>query len=125
MSTSRELMAVQPSTFDNYGIVLLTTSIVFVVGALIALWLLSKKLPKGGSLGLAAAAYVAGWCAGSAAEESHGRELYAVAGALKMVGFIGIILGVVDLVRNCKSVPGSDASTSDSPPPPDSGNPKV
>ena len=82
----------------NYGFVLLAFAIVFILGGLAVLWLVSKKAPKGTVLAIAAGIYVAGLAIGGI----RVREIVMLAGALKMLGFTGGILGVVDLLRKPK-----------------------
>jgi hypothetical protein len=75
---------------------LLVVAILIVVGGLVALWFISRKVPKGVTLGIAAAIYFVGMTLASV----RVREVVMLAGALKMLGFAGGILGIVDLLRN-------------------------
>ena len=72
---------------------------VFVLIGLVALLLISKKSPKGTILVLA----IGIWMAGSSSGETKIRELLLLAGALKLLGSAGVILGIVDLVRKRKT----------------------
>jgi hypothetical protein len=82
---------------ENYGVILLAFAIVFILGGLVVLWLLSRKAPKGTVLAIAAGIY----CAGLALA-GRVREIVMLSGALKMLGVAGGILGIVDLVRKRK-----------------------
>jgi hypothetical protein len=83
---------------QNYGVILLTFAIVFIVGGLVVLWLISCKAPKGAVLAIAAAIY----CAGLGLAGVRVREVLMFSGALRMLGFAGGILGIVDLIRKRK-----------------------
>ncbi len=83
---------------QNYGVILLTLAIVFIVGGLVVLWLISRKAPKGTVLAIAAVIYFLGLRLASV----RVREVVMLTGALKMLGFAGGILGIVDLVRKRK-----------------------
>ena len=82
----------------NYGTILLVFAIVLILGGLVVLWLVSRRAPKGAVLAIAAAIY----CAGLSLASIRVREIIMLTGALKMLGFAGGILGVVDLVRRRK-----------------------
>lgn len=79
----------------NYGTILLAFAIALILGGLIVLWLVSRSAPRGTVLVIAAAIYFAGM----ALEGIRVREVLMLAGALKMLGFAGGMLGIVDLVR--------------------------
>jgi hypothetical protein len=83
------------SSQQSYGTILLAFAIVFILGGLVVLWLVSKKAPKGTVLAIAAVIY----CAGLALAGIRVREIVLLTGTLKMLGFAGGILGIVDLVR--------------------------
>ena len=82
----------------NYGNFLLAFAIAFVVGGLVLLWVVSRMAPKGTVLAIAVGIYVAGL----ALAGIRIREVVLLTGALKMLGFAGGILGIVDLVRDRK-----------------------
>ncbi len=91
----------------HYGFILLAFAVVLVLGGLAVLWLVSRKVPKGVVLGIAAGIYVAGLSLAGI----RLREIIMLSGALKMLGFTGGILGIVDLVRKRKprsQVPRTD-----------------
>lgn len=90
--------AVPATPAENYGVVLLGCAIVFVLGGLVVLWLISRSAPKGTVLAIAAVIY----CLGLGLASVRVREVMMLAGALKMLGFSGGLLGLVDLVRNRK-----------------------
>ncbi len=83
---------------QNYGIILLAFAIMFVLGGLVVLWLVSRKASKGTVLAIAVGIYVAGLALASI----RVREIMVLSGALKMLGFAGGILGIVDLVGKRK-----------------------
>ena len=70
-------------------------AIVVVVGGLIGLWFISRIAPKGTVLVIA----IGIWVCGALIGDVHIRELLMLAGAMKMLGFAGGILGLVDFFR--------------------------
>ena len=80
---------------DPFGQVFLVVSIVAVVAALVGFWFLSRRGPHGSVLAVAAALYIASY----AFDPGRSRELVGLAGILRITGFVGGILGVIDLVR--------------------------
>jgi hypothetical protein len=82
-----------------YGMVLLGFAIVLIIGGVVALFVISRTVPKGGVLAIAVGIYFAG----AATSNVRLREMMMVSGSLKFLGFVGIILGVVDLVRKRKT----------------------
>jgi len=83
---------------ESYGVILLAFAILFVVGGLVVLWLISSKAPKGTVLAIAAVIY----CLGLSLASVRVREVLMLTGTLKMLGFSGGILGIADLVRKRK-----------------------
>jgi hypothetical protein len=81
---------------SHYGAVLAVMIILFVLGGLLGLWVLSRKAPKGVVLAIA----VGIWLAGAAIGGVRTREARGASGALKLLGFSGAILGIVDVVRS-------------------------
>ncbi len=86
----------------HYGAFLLVIAGAIVIGGLIILWWLSKVSPKGVVL----VAAVCIWVAGNAITGLGDRELLAIGGALKLLGFAGGLLGVVDLLWKRKAASG-------------------
>ncbi len=82
----------------SYSQLLLAFAIVFILGGLVALWLISRSTARGTVLGIAAVIYLFG----VAFAVVRIREVMLLSGALKMLGFAGGILGIVDLVRRRK-----------------------
>ena len=80
---------------DTTGKIFLGITIVSVVCALIGFYVLSKKGPRGSVLGVAAVLYVLG----RSIPAADIRELRLIAGILSFTGFIGGILGLIDLFR--------------------------
>ncbi len=98
---SNWLKSAGPATLadsKDYGLILLAGAIAAVVVGVILLWLVSRWTPKGVLLAIAAGIYSAGWAIGS----TRVQELLMLSGVLKMLGFIGGIMGIVDLCRTRK-----------------------
>lgn len=83
---------------EEYGSVLLVFAIVILVGGVVAFWLIAKRTPKGTVLAIAAAMYVASWVL----SDIRVREVLMLVGLLRMLGFAGGILGIIDLLRKRK-----------------------
>lgn len=98
------------SNSPSYGTILLIVAIVVMVVALVALWFIGRKTPRGTVLAIAACAYVLSY----AIPPSNIRELYMVTGGLRMFGVIAGILGLIDAFR----VRPLDRRPSTSPAPP-------
>lgn len=80
---------------EHYGTILLTVAIVIVVGGLVLLWLVSRSAPRGAVLGIAVTLWMIGFLLG----DVRVREVMLVSGSLKMLGFAGAILGIIDALR--------------------------
>ncbi len=80
---------------ESYGNSLLAFAVVFIVGGLIALYILSRFMPKGTVLVVAAAIYIASWLL----EGTKVREVVMLTGSMRLLGFAGGVLGIVDLLR--------------------------
>ena len=80
---------------ENYGVILFAFATVFVLGGLVALWIISRNAPKGTVLAIAAVIY----CLGLGLASVRVREVVLLTGTFKMIGFAGGILGIMDLVR--------------------------
>ena len=87
----------------NYRLILIGFAIVFVLGGLIVFCFISRKTPHGTVLAIAGGIYMASW----AIDDVKVREVVLLAGAMRMLGFAGGILGVVDLIRR-RRVPQPD-----------------
>lgn len=83
---------------ENYSFILLAFAVVFILGGLVLLWLIFRTAPKVTVLGIAAVIY----CFGLGLAGVRVREIMMLTGALKMLGFAGGLLGIVDLVRKRK-----------------------
>lgn len=99
---SNWIQSVMPSSpvtsSESYGAILLASAIVLLLGGLVVLWFVSRNSPKGIALLLAAGIY----CAGLSLADTRLREVVMLSGSLKMLGTIGVVLGLVDLVRKRK-----------------------
>ncbi len=89
---------------ENYGMVLLCLGIVGVVAGLVILWFVSRISPKGTVLVIAAVLYLVSW----QMDDIRVREIRLLSGTLRMLGFAGGILGVVDLLRKRKPKDASE-----------------
>lgn len=58
-------------------------------------WYLSRVAPKGTVLAVAAGIYVVSWLI----NPGNSRELHGLVGFLRLLGFVGGVLGVIDLVK--------------------------
>lgn len=83
---------------SSYGTILLASAIVFIVGGLVAMYLISKVTPRGTVLFVAIGVFALSWMFQGATT----RELLVLSGATRLLGFVGIALGIVDLVRKRK-----------------------
>ena len=96
---------------DDIGKVYLVLTIAVLLGSFVALWLISKKTPKGTVLGICVLLYILG----SSIDPGKHRELHLLTGLFKMVGFFGGILGLIDLFRN-RGKDSRDGAEPDTPP---------
>jgi hypothetical protein len=80
---------------DATGKVMIGVTILAVVAAIVAFYFISKNGPRGLLLGVAVALYGVSWCI----PPEHSRELHLLIGILRICGFIGGILGLIDLFR--------------------------
>lgn len=80
---------------DQYGTLLLVLALLFDLVCLVFLWLVSRVTPKGTILAIAAGIYLVSFVL----PDFRMRELVMLRGALRMLGFAGGILGLVDLLR--------------------------
>lgn len=88
-----------PAVLDSstyYTYVLMGFAVFFILGGLVALWVISKIAPKGTVLAIAGAIYVASW----GLDNVRIREITLLVGAMRMLGFAGGLLGIIELVRN-------------------------
>ena len=74
---------------------LLAVGVIIVVGGLVVLWLVSKRTPRGTVLAISAGI----WAITFIMPRPASREMLVISGALRLLGFAGGILGVVDLLR--------------------------
>ncbi|WDI40685.1 hypothetical protein [Bremerella sp. P1] len=84
---------------DSYATVLLVMAIVGVVLSLVFLWFASTRTPKGTVLIVAVALYASSW----QFDDVPVREMHLVIGMMRMIGFAGGILGLIDLIRRSKT----------------------
>ena len=80
---------------DQTGQIILVATLVALVLGMVGFWLLSKHGPKGATLGVAAVLYLVSYLIDSGGS----RVLHGAVGIVRMLGFIGGILGVLDLFR--------------------------
>lgn len=99
---SNWLKSLAPASVSNsksYGYALLAVAIVALVLGVLVFWRLSKRAPKGTVLVIAVSIYCFSWLI----DGIYIRELRMLSGMTRMLGFAGIILGFVDLVRQRKA----------------------
>ncbi len=80
---------------DSFGQIFLVVAILAFLTAAAVFWLLSRHGPRGATLGLAFLLYLASCYI----DDGGSRALHGAIGVMRLIGFMGIILGVVDLVR--------------------------
>lgn len=93
--------AAQPgiASSDSYGTILLAVMIGCVLIGLVILWFISRVSPKGTIFLIAVILYLMSWQFG----ELEGREVRMLEGGMRMLGFAGGILGLIDLLRKRRS----------------------
>ena len=84
---------------DEQGNTLVAVGLVIFVAGIVGLLLLPRFTPKGTLLAIAVAIYVASWMI----QPGGDRNLHGLVGLLRVLGFIGGVLGIIDLVRKRKS----------------------
>lgn len=86
------------SSSNNYGALLLAVGSLIILGGLVILFIVSKRVPKGTVLAIAVGVYAASY----QLEGLRIREVVMLKSVLRMLGFAGIILGIIDLRRKSK-----------------------
>ncbi len=94
---------------DTFGSVLVAVGITVVLAAAVGFWLLSRVAPRGTVLVVAIAVYVVA-VVGSVLSAGDSRVLLGITGILKFSGFVGVVLGLVDLFRGRRSRSANRAS---------------
>jgi len=79
---------------DTYSIVLLSLPVLVII---VLLWFTSKKAPKGVTLGIAVVVWII-----AHAIPLQTRELVMICTSMNAAGVIGVILGIIDLLRKRK-----------------------
>lgn len=80
---------------DSVGQTYWVIAVVAVVAAMVGFWYLAKKSPKAVLLVVG----VGLWVLGQAVGAQPIREMKLIGGIFQLSGFIGSILGLIDLVR--------------------------
>src|SRR5213082_402939 len=93
---------------DSFGTVFLVIAVMVIIAASVGFWFLSRVAPKGVVLATGVALYVVGVFL--TFDES--RLMHGVAGLLKFTGFVGVVLGLVDLFRKRGYVQGNGQNMS-------------
>ena len=83
---------------DTPSPIFLFLPIIAILVAIACFWLISKKTPKGVTIGLAVVVLIIG----NTIASQQTRELLMIGGSIKMAGSVGVILGIVDLFRKKK-----------------------
>jgi hypothetical protein len=81
---------------NYYGAILLGTLAAAVAAGLVLLWLVRRHSWRGTVLVLAVLIYAASW----ALAPGETREMRGAVGVLRMLGFLGLLLGLYDLFRH-------------------------
>lgn len=95
---------------DTVGKIYIAITIAAFIGALVGFYFLARKGPRGAVLIVAVALY----CGGMSIPDSNVREVHLLEGILRLTGFVGGILGIIDLLRKRRSpgpTLGQQAST--------------
>jgi hypothetical protein len=87
-----------PQDSNLYKILLFAFAAAVIIGGLIGLWRLSRVAPKGTVL----AAAIGIWVCSFGLEGIRTREAMLLMGSVRLLGFMGGILGIVDLLRRRK-----------------------
>ena len=82
---------------DTYGNVLLGVAGVTFLAGLIGLVWISHRLPRGITLLIAVGIFVAGGLLMQ--QDSNVREVHLLIGTMRFLGFAGMLVGILDLVR--------------------------
>jgi uncharacterized membrane protein YfcA len=80
---------------DATGKLFIGIAIVAVLGAVVGFYILSKLAPRGAVLIAAAVLYFLGM----SIPDNNSRELQLAEGILRLSGFLGGIMGIIDLIR--------------------------
>jgi uncharacterized membrane protein YgcG len=80
---------------DAFGNGLIALLVIGLVVGLVGFWAASRFAPKGTVLAIAASIYIASWLIAP----GDSRALNGVVGFMRLLGFVGGVLGVIDLVR--------------------------
>ena len=95
------IAAIETSTdsdSDNYRTILLGVGIMGILAGLIALWFVSRKTPSGTVLIIAIIIYALSW----RIDDVPVREIRLLSGSMRMLGFLAMVWGVIDVLRGRK-----------------------
>lgn len=84
---------IDPLLADATGTILIAGGLVVLIGGVVGLWFLSRSTPKGTVLAVAAGIYVMSFLIAPGTD----RVLHGLVGVARLLGFIGGVLGIVDL----------------------------
>jgi len=87
------------ATSPNYGTILLLVAIAAIVIAIALMWIISRHAPRGTLLTIAAVLYLASYIL---IPDTRVREMRLLQGTMRLIGFIGIVLGLFDAFRKRK-----------------------
>jgi hypothetical protein len=87
------------ATSPNYGTILLVVAIAAIVIAIALMWIISRHAPRGTLLTIAVIVYIASYILIPA---TRVREMLLLQGTTRLIGFIGIVLGLIDAFRKRK-----------------------
>ncbi len=94
-----------PLLADVTGTILIAVGLVVVLSGVVGLWFVSRSTPKGTVLVIAASIYAMSFLI----PRDTDRFLEGLVGITRLFGFIGGVLGVIDLVKKRTPAQTSDA----------------
>jgi len=99
------MMRFDPLLADTVGVIGIAVGLVVVLGGVVGLWFLSQRTPKGTVLAIAVGIYAMSFLI----PRDTDRFLEDLVGLTRLFGFVGGVLGVVDLVKKRSPTQSSDA----------------
>lgn len=98
---------------ENYGAFLLGLAIAGIIAGLVILWFVSSRTAQGTVLVIAVVLYASSW----QIDGSRVREVWMLSGSLRMLGFAGGILGLIDFFRKRNPKAAIEQARDAEPPP--------
>ena len=98
-------------SMESYGTVLLSISIVVIIGGLVVFWRIGRNAPKGTLAGIAVPLYLTGMALG----QIQVREIVLASGICKMLATGTFLIGLIQSFRKAPAVADPDAHMGDDP----------